>query len=80
MKVLVIGQGGREHALVHAFSLSSRISEIHAIPGSDGMRSEALCHDLNWKNFEDLVQFCLRTEINFVFIGPEDPLVAGRSD
>jgi len=80
MKVLVIGQGGREHALVHSFSLSPRISEVHAIPGNDGMKAEALCHDLDWKNFEAIVQFCLRTEIDFVFIGPEEPLVAGLSD
>lgn len=80
MKVLVIGQGGREHAIVHAFSQSQSITEIHAVPGSDGMRREALCHDLDWKNAEAIIQFCLKTEIDFVFIGPEDPLVFGLSD
>ena len=80
MKVLVIGQGGREHALVHALAQSSSISEIHAIPGSDGMRREAVCHEMPWSDSEKLISFCLRTEIDFVFVGPEDPLVAGLSD
>lgn len=80
MKVLVIGQGGREHAIVHALSQSSSVSEIHVIPGSPGMSREALCHDLNWKDSESIIQFCLKTEIDFVMIGPEDPLVAGLSD
>ncbi len=88
MKVLVIGQGGREHALVHALSQSPSVSEIHAIPGSAGMSREAICHTLDkpwnsqdWsKNSEVLIAFCLRTEIDYVVIGPEDPLVQGLSD
>lgn len=85
MKVLIIGQGGREHALVKALRKSPKISEIHVIPGNDGMGKEALCHNLdinaqNHDNIEKLLQFCLRTEITYVIIGPEDPLVHGLSD
>ena len=80
MKVLVLGQGGREHALVKAFRNSPSITEIHAIPGNDGMSQEALCHPLSLKDSEGIIQFCLRSEIDFVFIGPEDPLVAGLAD
>lgn len=80
MKVLVIGQGGREHALVHALSHSPSVSEVHAIPGSTGMHREAVCHPLRWDQPEQIISFCLRTEIDFVFIGPEDPLVQGLSD
>jgi phosphoribosylamine--glycine ligase len=80
MKVLVIGQGGREHALTRAFTQSSSISEVHCIPGNDGIAQTVLCHNLNIKNHETIVQFCLRTEIDFVFIGPEDPLVDGLAD
>ncbi|MBX3032686.1 MAG: phosphoribosylamine--glycine ligase [Bdellovibrionaceae bacterium] len=80
MKVLVIGQGGREHALVKALSRSPSITEIHAVPGNDGMSREALCHPLDWKDTEKLIGFCLRTEIDFVFIGPEDPLVDGLAE
>ncbi len=80
MKVLVIGQGGREHALVHALSQCSSVSDIHAIPGSSGMSREAICHDMDWKQSSQIIDFCLRTEIDFVMIGPEDPLVEGLSD
>ncbi len=80
MKVLVIGQGGREHAIIHALSLSSSVTEIHAVPGSDGIAKNALCHNLDWRNFEDILAFCLKTEIDVVMIGPEDPLVAGLSN
>ena len=80
MKVLVIGQGGREHAIVQALSLSSSVTEIHALPGSDGIAKNALCHNIDWKNFEAVHQLCLNTEIDVVMIGPEDPLVAGLSD
>jgi phosphoribosylamine--glycine ligase len=80
MKVLVLGQGGREHALVKAFRHSPSVTEIHAIPGHDGMAHEALCHRYSMTDSEAIIQFCLRTEIDFVFIGPEDPLVQGIAD
>ena len=80
MKVLVIGSGGREHALVRAFHMSSSVSEVHVIPGNAGMAQEALCHDMDWRDFEAIIQFCVRNEISFVFIGPEDPLASGLSD
>lgn len=81
MKILVVGSGGREHALVKSFRQSLAVTEVHAIPGNDGMAKEALCHaDLSWKDFESVVHFCTIHEIDFVFIGPEDPLVQGLSD
>lgn len=81
MKILVIGSGGREHAIVKSFKHSALVQEIHAIPGSDGMAQEALCHpDISWKNFESIKKFCLQFNIDFVMIGPEDPLVAGLTD
>lgn len=81
MKIVVLGSGGREHALIKSFKLSPSVTEIHAIPGNDGMNKEALCHpDINWKDFESIVHFCSIHEIDFVFIGPEDPLVSGLSD
>lgn len=81
MKVLIIGQGGREHALVYALSQSPSVNEIHAIPGSDGMSREALCHtNIDLKNHAAIIQFCLQMQIDYVFIGPEEPLVQGLSD
>lgn len=80
MKILVIGQGGREHALVKAFTRSPSVSEVHVIPGSDGMSPEAISHNIDWRDFEEVVRFCVKNEITFVFVGPEDPLVAGICD
>ena len=84
MNILVIGHGGREHALIHAFRRSPSVKNLHAIPGNDGMRSgenpAAMCHNLDWKDSKSLVEFCRKQEISYVFIGPEDPLVAGLCD
>ncbi len=80
MKVLVLGQGGREHALVHAFTRSPSIREIHVAPGNDGMSRQAICHPFTWKDTDKILQLCLQSEIDFVVIGPEDPLVDGLAD
>jgi phosphoribosylamine--glycine ligase len=82
MKVLVIGQGGREHALVRALSLSPSVSEIHALPGSDGiaLSRNVFCHALRWQDFPAVHQLCARLAIDVVMIGPEDPLVMGLAD
>lgn len=80
MKVLVIGSGGREHAIVYALHQSPSVTEIHALPGSSGISQLAICHDLDWRNTEALVDLCNKSEIDLVVIGPEDPLVAGLSD
>lgn len=80
MKVLVIGQGGREHALVHALSHSPSVTEVHALPGNAGMKNAAIMHSVSWQDREALINLCLRLEIDVVIIGPEDPLVAGLAD
>jgi phosphoribosylamine--glycine ligase len=80
MKVLVIGQGGREHALVHAFSKSPSVTSIHALPGSDGIATLATCHQISMSDFEAILALCKAENFQFVFIGPEEPLVNGLSD
>ena len=80
MRVLVIGQGGREHALTRALLLSPSVTEVHAIPGHDGMRKQCLCHDFSMNDSDAIIQFCLRAEIDVVVIGPEDPLAQGLAD
>jgi phosphoribosylamine---glycine ligase len=80
MKVLVIGQGGREHAIVKALSRSTSVTEVHALPGNPGMAKEATCHNIKWQNFEAITLLCKEIGISYVFIGPEDPLVGGLSD
>ncbi len=80
-KILIIGQGGREHALVKALKKSQNVSEIHCIPGSAGISEDAFCHlDISYNAKESILNFCLNEKIDFVLIGPEDPLVFGLSD
>lgn len=80
MKVLVVGKGGREHALVRALSLSASVSEVHAFPGSAGMATEALCHRTKDMSFESLLKIVKDSRIDLVVIGPEDQLVQGWAD
>lgn len=80
MKILVIGSGGREHALVKSFAQSPSVNEVHVAPGNDGMKKEATCHPIPFSKKEALLSLCKEHHFDFVFIGPEDPLVDGLSD
>ncbi|MDZ4660818.1 MAG: phosphoribosylamine--glycine ligase [Pseudomonadota bacterium] len=80
MKVLVIGQGGREHAMIKALKLSPSVSEVHAFSGSDGISHDALCHAWDGQSVEPVVAFIKNTHIDLVVIGPEVPLANGLAD
>jgi len=81
MNVLVIGQGGREHAIVRALKQSvSSVTSVHALPGSDGIALDAKCHAVEWSRFDDVLAVVRREQIGLVVIGPEIPLEAGLSD
>ena len=80
MKVLVIGSGGREHALCHAFKKSTTVEELFCIPGNAGTASIAKNFDVNIKNFEKIKEFVKQHEVDLVVIGPEQPLVDGIVD
>ncbi|HVK61700.1 MAG TPA: hypothetical protein VM432_09130, partial [Bdellovibrionales bacterium] len=80
MRVLVIGQGGREHAIVRALRLSPSVSEVHALPWSDAIAQEAKCHKIDWKDFGAVSDLVRHEGIQLVVIGPEAPLDAGLSD
>ncbi len=80
MKVLVIGSGGREHALCWSLSHSERVSKIYCAPGNPGISDEATCVDLDIMDFDGILAFCISQSINFVVIGPEAPLVGGLID
>lgn len=81
MKILILGQGGREHAFIKALSRSSKKHEVHVLPGNDGMKKEALCFtEKSWRDHRFLAEICMQNKYDFVFVGPEDPLVEGVSD
>ncbi|MCD8901782.1 phosphoribosylamine--glycine ligase [Staphylococcus gallinarum] len=81
MKVLVVGGGGREHVLAHKLNLSPLVKEIFAIPGNDAMTAVAEVHsEIAETNHEAIVAFAKDHQINWVIIGPEQPLTEGLAD
>ena len=77
VKVLVVGSGGREHALAWAISRSPSLAELHAAPGNPGIASLASCHPVRGDDPAALVSLARELGIDLVVVGPEAPLVAG---
>ena len=80
MKVLVIGGGGREHALVWRLSQSKRVNTIFCIPGNGGIAEMATCVDMNVSDTDGLISFSKKEKIELVIVGPENPLASGIVD
>ena len=80
MRILVIGSGAREHALVWKLAQSHRVTRIYAAPGNPGMASHAECIPLGASQLAELADFAERTHIDLTVVGPEVPLVAGIAD
>ncbi len=80
MNVLIIGGGGREHAIAAKINESKRLTKLYAAPGSDGMADIAEKVPLAVTDVEGIVAFAREKEIEMVFIGPEVPLLAGLAD
>src|SRR5438552_16761933 len=80
MRVLVVGSGGREHALAWAISASPLVDRLFCAPGNAGIVEEAECVAIGATDINGLVQFCRGEQIDFVVVGPEAPLVLGLVD
>ncbi|OEF99471.1 phosphoribosylamine--glycine ligase [Vulcanibacillus modesticaldus] len=80
MKVLVIGRGGREHAIVSSLKKSSKVSEIYCAPGNGGMEKDAICLPIIETDFKGLVEVVTKYGIDLTIVGPENPLLAGIVD
>jgi phosphoribosylamine--glycine ligase len=80
VKVLVVGSGGREHALAWKLAQSAQCSELHAAPGNPGIAKIGHCHPVRAEDGEGLLAFCGEHAIDLVVVGPEAPLVAGLAD
>lgn len=80
MKVLVVGSGGREHAIVTSVAQSSRVDKIYCAPGNAGIGQLAECVNIGAMEFDKLVAFAKEKEIDFTIVGMDDPLVGGIVD
>jgi len=80
MEVLVVGSGGREHALVWKIAQSPMVKKVYCAPGNPGISEVAECVDIDAENIEGLYNFALKKKIDLTVVGPEDVLVAGIVD
>ena len=80
MNILVIGSGGREHAIIKSISKSKKCSKIYALPGNGGTESLAVNIEGDVNDFELIKKVTLENKVSLVFVGPEDPIVNGIFD
>ena len=80
MKLMVIGSGGREHAVIRKLKESPSVEVIYALPGNGGIAADAACVDIGAKDIDGAVRFAKENAIDFAVVTPDDPLVLGMVD
>ena len=80
MKIMVVGGGGREHAIIKKLKLNKDITEIYALPGNGGMANDAVCVNIGAKDIDGIVKFAVDNGIEYAVVAPDDPLVLGAVD
>ena len=80
MKILVVGGGGREHAVIKKIKENKEVSEIFALPGNGGIASDAACVDIKATDIEKIAEFAVENKIDYAIVTPDDPLVLGCVD
>ena len=80
MKIMVVGGGGREHAIIRKLKENKTITEIYAVPGNGGIAKDAICVNIGAKEIDKIVDFAVKTGIDFAVVAPDDPLVLGCVD
>ena len=80
MKILVVGGGGREHAIIKKIKENKNVDEIFALPGNGGIAKDATCVDIGAKDIEGITQFAVDNKIDYAIVAPDDPLVLGCVD
>ena len=80
MKILVVGGGGREHAIIKKIKENKEVTEIFALPGNGGMAQDATCVAIGAKDIENIVKFAVDNSIDYAVVAPDDPLVLGCVD
>ena len=80
MKILVVGGGGREHAIIKQLKKNKKVSEIFALPGNGGIAADAVCVPIGAKEIDKIVDFAVKNKISYAVVAPDDPLVLGAVD
>ncbi len=80
MKLLVVGGGGREHAIIKSLKKNSAVELIYALPGNGGIASDAICVGISATDIEKIVEFAVEKNIDYAVVAPDDPLVMGAVD
>ena len=80
MKIMVVGGGGREHAIVKKIKQSPAAEEIYVLPGNAGMSADATCVNIGAKDLDGIVAFAKEKKIDYAIVAPDDPLVLGAVD
>lgn len=78
--IMVVGGGGREHAIIRALKKSPEINKIYALPGNAGMSGDAECVNISATDIKGVVEFAMANNISFAVVSPDDPLVLGMVD
>lgn len=80
MNILVVGGGGREHAIIKKIKENKTVKQIFALPGNGGIAADAICVDIAATDIDAIVDFALKTQIDYAVVAPDDPLVLGCVD
>jgi len=80
MKILVVGGGGREHAIIKSVKKNANVEKIYALPGNGGIAADAECVDIGAKEIDKIVAFAVENKIDYAIVAPDDPLVLGAVD
>ena len=80
MKIMVVGGGGREHAIIKKLKENKSVEEIFALPGNGGIAADATCVNIGAKDIDKIVEFAVENKIDFAVVAPDDPLVLGAVD
>ena len=80
MKIMVVGGGGREHAIIKKLKENKNISEIFALPGNGGIARDAVCINISATDIEKIAEFAVQNKIDYAVVAPDDPLVLGAVD
>ena len=77
MKILVVGGGGREHAIIKKIKENKSVETVFALPGNGGIAKDAVCVNIGAKDIDGIVKFAKENAIDYAVVAPDDPLVLG---